>query len=220
MRLALEAGEVEHALRAYAALAWRLLDDLEPAEAARYATAGIALADRAEHIGFLQYLTVERAMIALAGARWDEAIRYAQVGLTAAPPVRCAALTVLNRALLRSGRPDPDSIEETWQLAQSLGELQRIGPAAVLVCEEAWLRDDLDRIRQVAAPVQAEAARRGVPATQAELEAVADPGGRDRRLERGLRGSAYAPGRGPVARGTADLGRTGISVRGRGGPGR
>ena len=92
-------------------------------------------------------------MIALAGARWDEAVRYAQVGLAAAPPVRCAALTVLNRALLRSGRSDPDSIEETWQLAQSLGELQRIGPAAVLVCEEAWLRDDLDRIRQVAAPV-------------------------------------------------------------------
>lgn len=170
LRLALDAGEVEHALRAYAALAWRLLDDLEPAEAARYATAGIALADRAEHIGFLQYLTVERAMIALAGARWDEAVRYAQVGLAAAPPVRCAALTVLNRALLRSGRPDPDSIEETWQLAQSLGELQRTGPAAVLVCEEAWLRDDLDRIRQVATPVQADAATRGVPATQAELE--------------------------------------------------
>ena len=100
----------------------------------------------------------------------DEAVRYAQVGLAAAPPVRCAALTVLNRALLRSGRPDPDSIEETWQLARSLGELQRTGPAAVLVCEEAWLRDDLDRIRQVATPVQADAVTRGVPATRAELE--------------------------------------------------
>jgi DNA-binding CsgD family transcriptional regulator len=169
LRLALEAGEVEHAVRAYSVLAWRLLDDLEPGEAARYVTAGIALADRAEHIGFLQYLTVEQAMIALAGARWDEAIRYAQVGLNAAAPVRCAALTVVNRAMLRSGRSDPDSIQDTWDLARSLAELQRVGPAAALVCEEAWLRDDLDRIRQVAAPVLAEAKRLGVRATEAEL---------------------------------------------------
>ena len=44
-----------------------------------------------------------------------------------------------------------------------------MGPAAALVCEEAWLRDDADRIRSVATPVHAEAARRGVPAIQAEL---------------------------------------------------
>ncbi|HEU4331565.1 MAG TPA: AAA family ATPase [Lapillicoccus sp.] len=169
LRLALDAGEVEHACRSYTALAWMLLDDLEPAEASGYAADGIALAEGAEHIGFLQYMTVEQGMVALARGRWDDAITAAQLGVTASATVRCPALILLNRARLRSGRADPDSIEETWQLAQSLEELQRIGPAASLVCEEAWLRDDADRIRRVATPVHAEAAWRGVPAIQAEL---------------------------------------------------
>jgi DNA-binding CsgD family transcriptional regulator len=169
LRLALDAGEVEHACRAYAALAWLLLDDLSPGEAQAYAAEGIALAERAEHMGFLQYLTVEQGMVALAGSRWDEAIRAAQAGLTASAPVRCSALILVNRARLRSGQADPDSIEETWELAQGLGELQRTGPAAALVAEEAWLRDDPERIRTVVGPVRGEAVRRGVPAIEAEL---------------------------------------------------
>jgi DNA-binding CsgD family transcriptional regulator len=108
-------------------------------------------------------------MVALAGAQWAEAIAAAQVGLNASDTVRCPALILLNRARLRSGRADPESIEETWQLAHALGELQRTGPAAALVCEDSWLRDDLDRIRTLAAPVWAEAVRRGVPALEAEL---------------------------------------------------
>jgi DNA-binding CsgD family transcriptional regulator/tetratricopeptide (TPR) repeat protein len=169
LRIALDAGEVEDACRAYAALAWRLLDDLAPAEAVVYTADGIALAERAEHTGFLQYLTVEQGMVALAGAHWAEAIAAAQVGLNASDTVRCPALILVNRARLRSGRADPDSIEETWELAQALGELQRTGPAAALLCEEAWLRDDVDRIHAVAGPVRAEAVRRGVPALEAEL---------------------------------------------------
>ena len=169
LRLALDADDVEQACRAYSAIAWMLLDDLEPEEAGRYTAAGMALADRAEHLGFLQYLTVEQGMVALAGAQWAEAIAAAQVGLNASDTVRCPALILLNRARLRSGRADPESIDETWQLAHALGELQRTGPAAALVCEEAWLRDDLDRIRTLAAPVWAEAVRRGVPALEAEL---------------------------------------------------
>jgi DNA-binding CsgD family transcriptional regulator len=169
LRLALDADDVEQACRAYSAIAWMLLDDLEPEEAGRYTAAGMALADRAEHLGFLQYLTVEQGMVALAGAQWGEAIAAAQVGLNASDMVRCPALILLNRARLRSGRADPESIEETWQLAHALGELQRTGPAAALVCEEAWLRDDVDRIHTVARSVRAEAVRRGVPALEAEL---------------------------------------------------
>ena len=169
LQIALDTGEVEDACRAYAALAWRLLDDLAPAEALVYTAEGMALAERAEHTGFFQYLTVEQGMVALAGAQWGEAIAAAQVGLNASDTVRCPALILVNRARLRSGRADPDSIEETWDLAQALGELQRTGPAAALVCEEAWLRDDVDRIHAVAGPVRAEAVRRGVPALEAEL---------------------------------------------------
>jgi DNA-binding CsgD family transcriptional regulator len=169
LRLALDAGETEHAVRAYSALAWRLLDDLEPRVADRYIAAGIELADRAEHIGFLHYLTIERAMVALAEARWDDAIRQGRVGLGGTDPVRCAALIVVNRAMLRSGRADPDSIAEAWDLARRLDELQRSGPAAALVCEDAWLRGDLDRIPEVAGPVHAEAVRLSVPVTRAEM---------------------------------------------------
>ena len=78
--MALDAGEVEHACRSYTAMAWMLLDDLKPAEASGYAADGVALAERAEHIGFLQYMTVEQGMVALAWGRWDDAITAARSG--------------------------------------------------------------------------------------------------------------------------------------------
>ena len=111
------------------------------------------LAERAEHIAFLQYLSVGRGIVELAGARWSAAIEAASVGLESSRPIRCAALTVIGCAKVRTGQPAANLLDECWDLARGLDELQRMGPAAVVVCEDAWLRGDLGRIRKIALPV-------------------------------------------------------------------
>ena len=81
-----------------------------------------------------------------------------------------------------------------------------MGPAAALVCEEAWLRDDADRIRSVATPVHAEAARRGVPAIQAELGLWLTRAGGERGPDGVAAGQPAHPlGGRPLARGPAGV---------------
>lgn len=70
LEVALDAGEVEHACRAYANLIWTLLDNLQYTEADRFLPPAMDLADRAEHLGFLTYLHVELAIRRLAAADW------------------------------------------------------------------------------------------------------------------------------------------------------
>ena len=50
-----------------------------------------------------------------------------------------------------------------------LDELQRLGPAAAARAEDAWLRGDHARVRDIAVPVYPEARRLGERAYQAEL---------------------------------------------------
>jgi len=176
--VALAAGQLEHACRAYANVIWGLAD-LRPAEAETWVREAMDVADRAEHLLFWQYFNVEHAMVALAGARWGEAVMHAARGLDAPGGVRCAGLTVLSRVAVRTGRTvrtggigeaGEAEVDETWRLACGIGELQRTGPAAAVVCEDAWLRGDLARVREVAVPVYQEACRLGFPEKAAELE--------------------------------------------------
>ncbi len=168
LRVALAAGQTEHALRAYVNLVWELLRELRPAQAAIYLDEAMELAERAEYISFLQYLSVGRGIAELAFAHWQPAIEFASAGLESPRPIRCAALTVIARARVRTGEPADDVLRECWNLARDLDELQRIGPAAVVVCEDAWLRGDLGRVREVARPVYELASGRD-HRTQAEL---------------------------------------------------
>ena len=113
-------------------------------------------------------------MAELALGRFQDALRSVQPGLATPGPLRCAALVVLNRVAVRTGRPDPGSLAEMWQLAASLDELQRTGPAAAVLAEAAWLSggDEALRdagLRQVLEDVHAEAVRRRRRATVAEL---------------------------------------------------
>ena len=167
--VALAAGLAEHASRAACNLAWQLLLHLQPAEAARAVAAGIEYAEATEQVMFWKYLHVERAMVALSGARWSVATQDAAVGLDATNPIRCAALQVLARATLRSAGGADDLIEEGRALALELAEPQRVVPAAALVCEAAWLNGDLDVVREVARATYAEVRRLAVSAWRAEL---------------------------------------------------
>ncbi|MFJ8820879.1 ATP-binding protein [Streptomyces sp. NPDC102467] len=170
LRVALVAGEVEHACRAYTNIVWLLLDDLRLAEADRFLTPAMELADRAEHLGFLTYLRVERALHRFAEGDWAAAEQDALLGPDAFPPARCPALTVLARIRIRRGTAGGDELlDRAWRIALGTRELQRTGPVAAARAEAAWLRGDPAGVVAAAEPVHAQARRLSAPPHRAEL---------------------------------------------------
>ena len=59
LRVALAAGEIDHACRSYAGIIWNQLDDLRLDDAERNLTDGMRLAERSDQLGYLGYLYVE-----------------------------------------------------------------------------------------------------------------------------------------------------------------
>lgn len=170
LRVALEAGDVEDACRAYVNNVWQLLDWYRLDEAGRYLTAAMKLAEESEFFGFLSYMQVARARLDFARGSWDEAVRVAETAVDAFLPARCPALIVLGRVQVRRGQPQAARLlSSAWKLAVQIDEMQRLGPAAAARAEDAWLRGDHDRVRDIAAPVYQEARRLGDRVSQAEL---------------------------------------------------
>jgi DNA-binding CsgD family transcriptional regulator/tetratricopeptide (TPR) repeat protein len=170
LRVALAAGDVEEACRAYVNLARNLLDWCRLEEAERYLTAGMKLAEETEFFGILSYMQVMRARLEFGRGSWDEAVRAAEAAAQAFLPARCPALVVLGRVQVRRGQPRAARLlSAAWKLAVQLDELQRLGPAAAARAEDAWLRGDHARVRDIAMPVYQEAGRLGGRAYQAEL---------------------------------------------------
>ncbi len=169
LTVALDAGEVEHACRAYINIAWHFIDVLRFAEAERIVEDAIELADEAEFDGFLRYLQVTRSMVYLALGRWREVEREVPWADDAEPIVRCPALIVLGTVRVRRGQEDGEQLlEQAWQIAQRLGEAQRLGPAAAALLEAAWLRGDVSRVA-VVAPAYEEVRRYGRLSAAAEF---------------------------------------------------
>jgi DNA-binding CsgD family transcriptional regulator len=168
--VALEAGDVEDACRAYVGLVWNLLDWFRLDEAERYLTAAMKLAEETEFFGILSYMQVARPRLDFARGSWDEAIRGAEAAADAFLPARCAALIVLGRVRGRRGQPQAARLlSSAWKLAVQIDELQRLAPAAAACAEDAWLRGDHARVPDIATPVYAEARRLGDRVHQAEL---------------------------------------------------
>jgi DNA-binding CsgD family transcriptional regulator/tetratricopeptide (TPR) repeat protein len=170
LRVALEAGDVEDACRAYVNLAWQLLNWFRLEEAERYLTAAMKLAEESEFFGILSYMQVGRARLDFARGSWDEALRVAEPAVDAFLPARCAALVVLGRVHARRGQPQAARLlSSAWKLAVQIDELQRLGPAAAARAEDAWLRGDHAQVRDIATPVYEQARRLGDRVYQAEL---------------------------------------------------
>jgi len=170
LRVALDAGESEHACRSYVGIIWQLLDEFRLDEAGHHLTAALELAEESEYFGFLTYLFVERGRLELARASWEEAVRAAEQAVGAQPPIACPALTVLGRVRVRRGLPGAgELLRRAWDLAVGIDELQRTGPVAAARAEAAWLAGDLATVRAVAGPVHDEARRVGHRALAAEL---------------------------------------------------
>ena len=170
LQVALDAGDTEDACRAYVNITWNLLDWFRLDEAEGYLAAAMKLAEEHEFLGFLGYMQVARARLALARGDWDDAARHAELGVDAHAPTRCAALTVLARIRIRRGEPGAaDLLGPAWEIAVQVDEMQRLGPVAAARAEDAWLRGELAAVRDIVTPVYAEAARLNDTVHLAEL---------------------------------------------------
>jgi putative flavoprotein involved in K+ transport len=126
LRIALDAGDVEDACRAYVNIVWELLGRYRLDGAERYLAAAVRLAEDAEFLAFLSYMHVERAMLEFSRGWWDAAVRSAELSADTSLPVRCPAVTVIGRVAARRGQPEAASLLWTaWDLAVKSGELQR-----------------------------------------------------------------------------------------------
>ena len=219
LRVALAAGEVEHACRSCVVLGWHQLDDLHLDDAERTLAEGISLAERHDHLGFLGYLTVELGMLKLARAAWDDAVRAARRGLADAPLVRHGALTVLGRVRVRRGEPGGDELlGEAWARGRAGGaaadRADRRGPGG------GGLAGRRPRRR---AGRRRPGLRRGPPPgprpAPGPAGLLADQGGPGRAAAR-LRASLRPAGGRALAGGGGGLAGGRVPVRARRGPGR
>jgi DNA-binding CsgD family transcriptional regulator/energy-coupling factor transporter ATP-binding protein EcfA2 len=154
LRVALSAGRTKAACRAYGNLAWELLDHWRIAAAAQHLTAGIDLASRSDHLGYLSILHATLGRLEFARGRWDEAVQAAQWAVSGSAPSRCAAWTVLGRVLVRRGEPGgQEMLDRAWELGVELAELQHLALLAGARAEAAWLRGDNAAVYACVEPV-------------------------------------------------------------------
>jgi DNA-binding CsgD family transcriptional regulator/tetratricopeptide (TPR) repeat protein len=170
IRVAREINDVEDACRAYANIIWLLLDDYRLDEAESHLSEALALAERAEFLGFLAYLRASQGRLLLARGKWADAVAAVDVPPRTHPPARCVALTVIAAARIRQGQEGAtESLDEAWQLATDMDELQRIGPVAAVRSEQAALATQWDLVTAIAQPIFDDAVRLGDLPLQAEL---------------------------------------------------
>jgi DNA-binding CsgD family transcriptional regulator len=143
--------------------------------AEEFLEAGEAYAEEHELVAYLTHMSATRCMLYLDRGRWDQALEIARpfiarddLPITAFPMLYVSA-RILTR---REDREAAVLVERTWAAAEPTGELQRIGPAACLGAEYAWLNGlplepHVPRLRRAMA--LAEAAHVGRVAGEASL---------------------------------------------------
>lgn len=171
--IAIAANLMDDAARAHVNLVWSLLDQYRLDLAERYLEPALEFSERTEVVALWTYQQVEQARLELARAHWDEAVAAAERANESLPQPYCVALVVLGLAGVRRGDPEGEAtLEEARRLADRLGELQRIGPAAAARAEAALLRGDDGTARAIARPVYDEAVRLQNANLQGELASL------------------------------------------------
>ena len=148
LELALEAGLVDDALRAWGNLAWAAVRHRDYPLAERYLGAGIDYASDPILDLWWLYLLGYRARAELDRGLWDDAVDTAALIIRnrkASPLPQVLALTVTGRARARRGDPDVWApLDEALTMAGP--ELQRVDAVAAGRAEAAWLAGDPERV--------------------------------------------------------------------------
>ena len=154
LRLALANDLRDHAARAFSNLAYWALKDRNYRLAMHYLKNGIAYTTEYDLDFGKLYKMALRARAYFEQGEWDRAaddasfvLRYHKVSAITKTP----ALTVLGHLRVRRGDPDAARLlDEAYQLAVEIGELQHIAPVAAARAESAWLEGDLERVMREA----------------------------------------------------------------------
>ena len=167
LQIALEARSGHHAGRAYANLASVLADLSRWDRADAVLADGLQYTEDHELTTRFLCLTGVLAYTELTRGRWDDALANALCLLDQAGTMsvgRMPALITISAIRARRGDSDAQAVlQDTLRLAESTTEIQKIGPARLMLAEAAWLRGDK------------EAARAYVESTLARPDSGADP---------------------------------------------
>jgi DNA-binding CsgD family transcriptional regulator/tetratricopeptide (TPR) repeat protein len=152
LAMAIEFGYEDHAARVYSNLGSSLCFRYEFADARTVVEEGLAFA--AEHglDDIHSYLLSWKAWVLKYQGHWAEATALAQdllsdrsISLTR----RIVALLVLGHIRLRQGDARAaDLLDEALALSGPTAEPQRLAPVRAMRAEAAWLRGDLDQVRE------------------------------------------------------------------------
>ncbi|MGZ8633585.1 MAG: LuxR C-terminal-related transcriptional regulator, partial [Solirubrobacteraceae bacterium] len=149
LAMALDAGLEEHVARAYTNLGAGHVERRDYAIGDRNLDAGIVYCAERDLDAWLAYMTGWRARSELDHGRWDDAAASATLVLARnlAAPSRVTPLTVVGRLRARRGDPDPwSALDEARELADGIGELQRLAPVAGARAEARWLAGETAEI--------------------------------------------------------------------------
>jgi len=166
-RIARAEGLDDHAARAVSNHIWVCMDNRLYEDAAALLEEGLAFAADRELENNRNYMTAELAWLHFDRGDWSRAeaecrwvlTRPQSPGITTLP-----ALITLARLQVRRGDPEAAAtLAEAWNLALRTGELQRIAPAASARAEYAWLRGDMEALREAVEPAWELAAASDLP---------------------------------------------------------
>ena len=174
LRRARAAGLDDDVGRAYANLAATAAWRRQLALADRYLAEGIAYCDAHDLRSYGAYLRAWRARQQLDSGRWTaaaELIDEVRSEPDASPHTRIVLLTADGLLAHRVGERARArvALAEALALAQTVGELQRLGPVAAARAEGAWLRRSPAGVDEATADTMALAAERGDAWTLGEL---------------------------------------------------
>ncbi len=158
LQLALAAGLVDQAGRAFTNLAWHALWAMRLDEAEQRLAAAIAYVAEHDLDNYRWYLLATQAALRVRRGDWDGAeidLRHLLRQPLGSPLPRIVALTAWGQVCARRGSPEaPEALNEALELAERTGQLMRLSPVRAARAEAALLGGDLMRARAEAMAVR------------------------------------------------------------------
>ena len=164
LRSSLTTGMHDHAARAYATLVGVHGGNYELDQAERYLARGLEYVVEHDLRVYRHYLQGWQVVLHLRRGRWNEAIESAQRIVTSGEPsivLHVNALAAIGLVHARRGDPGAwATLDEALELAERIGEPQRLVPVRTARAEAAWLAGDFNRVASEAASLYATAMNR------------------------------------------------------------
>ena len=154
LALAQEHGFEEHVARAYTNLACTFVITRDYTPGMRLLNEGIAYSTERDLDSWRLYMSSWLARALMELGHWDEALEVSRqllYGLVAPSPVsRVNPLVVSALVGARRDVPQPALLDEAFEIASKMNEVQRLGPVFSARAEAAWLGGDRDALAAAA----------------------------------------------------------------------